>query len=451
MSAHANGDFLERPRTFCALGGALLAVESLPRVIPVLHASMGCGGSIYWTQHGTTGYFGAGYCGGLAAPSSNVGEREVVFGGSGRLDEQLRNTVDLMDGDLYFVLTGCTTEIIGDDIRPIVEKYRAEGVSIIGAETGGFRGDGYLGYDLVLAALARDFVSKKETKRKKKVNLFGAAPGQDVFWRGNLLKLRGLLEKLGLEVNSFFTERDSLDGVRDAGDAALNVLVSEHYGLGAAETFKSVHGIPYLADPFPIGPTATEAFLRRVARKLRLSRRTVESVIAAESEDWFRYTERIADAFNDLDWQRYAVVIGDANYAPAITSFLADDLGWLPKLMVVTDQVEPGRRRLFEDAARGIGPDGGPRVVFEPDPSEVGRHFWASAPRRSDSPYRDDFFPCFVVGSSFDREFAGDIGADHLSVSYPVVNRVVLNRGYAGYEGSLTLIEDLLSAIAAQR
>jgi nitrogenase molybdenum-iron protein beta chain len=36
-------------------------------------------------------------------------------------------------------------------------------------------------------------------------------------------------------------------------------------------------------------------------------------------------------------------------------------------------------------------------------------------------------------------------------VSYPVGNRIVLNRGYAGYDGILSLIEDLLTVIAAQR
>jgi nitrogenase molybdenum-iron protein beta chain len=444
-------DFLERPRRFCALGGALLAAESLPRTIPILHASMGCGGSIYWNQNGTTGYYGAGYCGGLAVPGSNVGEQEIVFGGLDRLEEQVGNTIELMDGDLYIVLTGCTADIIGDDIRPIVNQYRHEGVAIIGAETGGFHGDGYAGYDLVLVALADEYVEPKEKKNPKKVNLFGVVPGQDVFWRGNLLKLRALLSQLGLTVNSFFSENDTLDGIRSSGDAALNIVVSEFYGERAAERFKSLHGIPALRHPFPIGPAGTADFLRAVGKALSLPKGKIEKLIQAENKRYFTYVERVADAFNDLDWQRYAVVIGDANYAPALTKFLADDLGWLPKLMVVTDEIEEAKKRLFEEVIAGLESKYPVNIVYETDPTEMKTHFWKYNPRVSERPYNDDFSPGFVVGSSFDREFAGDIGADHLSVSYPVVNRVVLNRGYAGYEGGITLIEDLLTSMAAQR
>ncbi len=40
-------EYWERPRSFCALGGALLAVESLPRSIPLLHSAVGCAYSVY--------------------------------------------------------------------------------------------------------------------------------------------------------------------------------------------------------------------------------------------------------------------------------------------------------------------------------------------------------------------------------------------------------------------
>ncbi len=75
--------FIERPRTFCALGGALLASEALPDTVPILHASVGCGGSIYWNPGWRDpDILEPGYCGGMAVPSSNVQEKDIVFGGS---------------------------------------------------------------------------------------------------------------------------------------------------------------------------------------------------------------------------------------------------------------------------------------------------------------------------------------------------------------------------------
>jgi nitrogenase molybdenum-iron protein beta chain len=416
-----------------------------------MHAAMGCGGSIYWNQYGSTGYLGAGYCGGLAAPSSNIQEKDVVFGGLERLEEQVKNTIELVDGDLYIILTGCTPDIIGDDIQSVVRKFRAEGANVIGAEAGGFKGDGYVGYDIVLSALAKSFVIPAKLKKAKKVNLFGVVPGQDAFWRGNLLKLRSLLEQLGLEVNSFFTEHDTLDGIKNSGDASLSIVVSEFFGLNAAREYEAIHGVPYSENPFPIGPTATEGFLRRISDLLKIPGKLVDALIERETKNYFRYVERVADAYNDLDWQRYAVVVGDANYAPAITKFIADDLGWLPELMVVTSPVEEEDEYKI-DRVVGTLTSGYPvHVVYETDPTEVKNHFWRHIPRRTDALHQDVFSPGFVIGSHLEREFAADIGADHLTVSSPVGNRVVMNRGYAGFDGSLSLIEDILSVVAAQR
>ncbi len=55
------------------------------------------------------------------------------------------------------------------------------------------------------------------------------------------------------------------------------------------------------------------------------------------------------------------------------------------------------------------------------------------------------------MGSSLDLELDQSIGAAHLSVSFPVANRAVLDRGYTGYRGGLRLVEDLLSAIVINR
>ncbi|OPY58375.1 MAG: hypothetical protein A4E55_00959 [Pelotomaculum sp. PtaU1.Bin035] len=49
--------FIERPRSFCALGGALHTALALPDTVPILHASMGCGGSIYSTLVSSPGMF----------------------------------------------------------------------------------------------------------------------------------------------------------------------------------------------------------------------------------------------------------------------------------------------------------------------------------------------------------------------------------------------------------
>jgi nitrogenase molybdenum-iron protein beta chain len=446
-----NEKFIERPRSFCALGGASLTVGALPGAIPVLHTSMGCGGSIYWNQLGSTGYLGAGYCGGLAVPSSNVQETDIVFGGAERLEEQIKNTLQVVEGGLYVILTGCMTDIIGDDIQSVVKEYRAAGTSIIGAETGGVRGSGYRGYDIVLTALFSDFIEQKPKKIANKVNIWGIVPGQDAFWRGNLLQVRSLLEKLGLEVNSFFTEKDTLAAIKNAGDAALNIVVSQVYGREAADKFEEIHGVPYLSTALPVGPAATEQFLLKAGEALQLDPGLVHCLIQSETKSYYSFVDRIADAYSDLDFQRYAVVVGDANYAVALTKFLADDLGWLPELTVITDELNPGEQGRLEQELRQLQSGYQTTVVYETDATEIRTHFRKHWPVSRGEQFYDAFSPAFVIGSAWEREFAQDIGAGHLTVSYPVSNRVVLKKGYAGYEGGLYLMEDLFSVIVKER
>ena len=444
-------NFIERPRYSCALGGALATVTALPDAIPIMHATSGCGGNFTWAQSGGGGLQVGGLCGGLSVPSSNVQEPEIVFGGTDRLAEQIRTTLEVMEGRLFVVLTSCVTDMIGDDVRRTVEELTTPELPVIAAETAGFKGNSYYGYDAVLQSLFRGFVEKTSKKVRKKVNLWGIVPSVDVFWRGNIEAIRSLLSKLGLDVNTFFAGDNSLDRIRTAASAELNIVVSDAYGVNAARVFEEEHGTPFIALPLPIGPTGTDGFLREVGQALSIKKHLVEKLIGEENDSFYRYLDPLTDPYNDFDMQRYAVVVGDCNYAYGITRFLSDDLGWIPELAVCTDQ--PGSNEAETLAERFTHLDSGlrPTFVFETDTSEIIGHLTKRWPGSNGQRYYNAFSPAFVVGSSLDRELAASLGAAHLSVSFPVTNRVVLDRGYAGYQGGLHLLEDLLGAIVATR
>jgi nitrogenase molybdenum-iron protein beta chain len=444
-------NFIERARYTCAQGGAAATVTALPGGIPILHSPSGCAGNFAWTQNGGSGLQVGGYCGTLAIPSSSIQERDVVFGGDARLREQIENTLKIMDGSIYAVLTSCVTEIIGDDIKSVVADFKGQGVPIIGAETGGFKGNSYLGYDLVLKSLFKDFLERGVGKKRKRVNLWGVVPYYDPFWRGNLEEVRRLLEELGLEVNSFFLADDSIEVIRQAGSASLNVVISHAYGLEAARIFEEVHGTPYVSLPLPVGASATESFLRAVGKAAGVKSKQIESVISIEKKRYYRYLEPLTDCFNDLDLQRYAVVVGDSNYAVALTKSLADDLGWLPELAVCTDPLEVENQNRIAGQLQFLESRFAANLIFETDGSQVIHHLRKKWSQAATGKYQNIFGPAFVVGSSLDRELALEIGAPHLSVSFPVANRAVLDRGYTGFRGGLRLIEDLIGAIVAGR
>jgi len=444
--------FIDRPRYACALGGAIGTLRAIPRAIPIIHASAGCGQNLHVAINAGAAYLGGGYCGGNALPSSNIVERDIVFGGEDRLREQIQTTLEVMDGDIYVVLTGCMVEMIGDDINAVVSEFADAEKPVIAIPTPSFRGNSYKGYDLLLSGLIKKYVSKQKDKTAKKVNILGIVPAQDVFWQGNLKEIKRLLNRLGLEVNTFFGEGETLDDIKNAGNAALNIVISEVYGIEPAQVFEEVHGIPYITTALPIGAHATEDFIRKIAAKLDVDKHLVDNVISSEKALYYSYVERLADSYNDFDFQRYAVVVGDCNYAPALTKFLSDELGWLPELTVITDSPDDENVRekivsSFDNMKSGLKAN----VRFDAHTSSVKKHIADIWERNRNERYYDSLTPTVVVGSAFERDVAAEFNYPLVTVSHPVTNRVVLNAASAGINGGLRLTEDVLGVIVIGR
>jgi nitrogenase molybdenum-iron protein beta chain len=443
--------FIDRPRYTCALGGAVGTLQALPRTITIIHGSAGCGGNINAAINAGAGYLGGGYCGGGALPSSNVVEQDVIFGGEDRLREQIESTLEIVDGDLYVVVTGCMVDMIGDDTVNIAREFSRAGKPVIGIPTPSFKGNAFIGYELILQGLIANYIPKREKKDPRTVNLFGIVPAQDVFWKGNLRELKRLLERLGLRVNSFFGEGETLENIRNAGEAGLNIVASNNAGIASARFFEETHGIPWLATPFPIGALAGEKFLRQAGKALSIEEEKIEGIIAEEKEVYYDYFSRVSDIYNDADLQRYAIVLGDSNYAPAITRFISDELGWLPELVVVTDVLEDEPREYVAAQFRDLNSGLRPVLRFDSDASSVKRYLRDLRPRNRNSRYYDAMNPTVILGSSFERDLSDEFGYPLIPVSFPLTGRCVMNRAYAGFGGGLSFAEDALSFLVAAR
>ena len=72
-------------------------------------------------------------------------------------------------------------------------------------------------------------------------------------------------------------------------------------------------------------------------------------------------------------------------------------------------------------------------------------------PRNHNEPYYSPLSPAYVVGSVIVRGLAEKLNAGFLSVAFPVSNRVVLNKRIAGFQGALSVVEDLLTNLVSSR
>jgi nitrogenase molybdenum-iron protein beta chain len=331
----------------------------------------------------------------------------------------------------------------------VARKFRDS--KVIGASTPGFLGNTFKGYDAVLNAIITDVIEITKEKEEKTVNILGVVPGHDVFYRGNLDEIKRLLGLIGVKANTFFGTGESVDAIKGYAKASLNVVLSTQAGVSPAKTFEDVHQIPYILEDTPIGPTGTEKFIRRIGELLQVEAELIEAVIEKEKKIYYSFLERIVDIYSDIDFQRYAIVVADSYYAFSLTRFLANDLGWIPHLVSINDIEDAKEQALYHEKFDTITSEAKPNVFFRQNAGDVIKDIRDSWAYNHNEKYYDALAPAFVVGTGIERSMAEKLGAGFLAIAFPVSNRVVLNKGYTGFQGGLSLIEDLISSLVSAR
>jgi len=431
-------NYIEQPRFSCALG-AQQTVIAIKRAVPVVHAGPGCSVKI-----GDLIGQGEGYAGGSTIPCTNSSESEIVFGGEGRLNEVIEGAFKVIDADLYVVLTGCTSDIVGDDVGQVVRNFQAEGKPIVYAETGGFKSNNYVSHDSVVKAIIEQYVDVRTTDREVVpglVNLFATLPYQDPYWNGNLRELKRVLEGIGLKVNTLFgVDSEGIDEWLSIPKAQFNLVVSAWPGLDVAKDLEARYGTPFLHYPYlPVGGVETTRFLKTVAAFAGLDSEKSNAFIKREETVFYSFLERTADFMLEF---RYGIprifhTILDATYAVGISRYLLNELGILPGKQYIVDNTPEKYRDGIREQFRSISETRSAEVVFETDAGRIQEEL-----RKEKSTKR-----ALILGSMWERDLAKDINADLLPLSVPIAHRLILNCGYAGYNGGLRVIEDLYDRV----
>lgn len=420
----------ENPKGGCVLAGINSVLGAIDRVCPIYHSGPGCCMQTTAADQGQSGHKSSRFVSSVSLPSTNMLEKEVVFGGTEKLRTTVQGAIDIIDADAYFVLTGCTAGIIGDDIVSVTEEFQDKGYSVYPIETPGFVGDSNLGYETVWTTMINQVIEEDVPKDDKLVNIFGIIPYHDPFWSGALEEIDRILSALGLKVNTFFTKHQGIETIRKCSGAALNIIINPWLFKGPAKKMEQKFGIPSIRVPgLFVGATDTTKFVRQVAEAMHLDQEIVDKVIAAEEEYVYDY---LAQSVGGVSWKRFAVV-ADANNAVGITRYLANDFSFTPVLVIVSEPLfrQEDKDRIvaqIEDLEYAKPP----KVIFASDQYEINQ-----ALREEEEEIT------LLIGSSNEREVALEKDIQFILTAFPMNERLVFNRTYAGYRGSLTFTEDL--------
>lgn len=421
---------LDKQRYKCAMS-AMQTVQAIDRAIPVLHSGPGCAQKLS-SSSGSSGYFSPNIY-----PCTSINEKDVVFGGVKKLESTIRHSLEVIDADLYVVLTGCIPEIVGDNTEEVVEGFRDARKPVIYASTAGFKGNNYKGHEQVIDSIIDQLLEPSDIRVKGLVNVWADVPYQNEFWHGNFRALEELIKKLGLVPNIIFGYNRGLSHVKKIPSAEFNLLISPWVGLGNMKKMEQKLKIPYLHYPtLPIGAFETSKFLRTVGEYAGMPKEKVEAIIEEQEAYYYYYIERYADLFLETRvMSKQFTVVSDAHYALGITKFLVNDLGLFPaKQFVVDDTPREYRESItsyFKDLNYGIEAS----VSFETDGfkihNEIKSHDYHGYP--------------LILGGYWEKEVAKQTNGHFLNVSWPVNERLIMNSFYVGYDGGLKLIEDIYS------
>ena len=297
------------PRATCKLFGAIKALGTIKNSVILVHGPKGC---VYHINY-ILGMRGD-------RPSeiytTALDEHDVIFGAEQKLKEAVEHLDKVLHPELLFVLSCCTSDIIGEDVGSAVRDART-GTRTIGIAAGGFEGDFHEGYSETLCQLVRELVKTPGRIKPRTVNLAGMLrAGPD------LAELSFMLGLIGVTVNAVLTAGATRDELERLGDAALTVVLCEPSGKEAALLLSTLCGIPYIVEEIPIGYHSTHRFLERVAEALGIP----ATVTLPEGLD------RVPDC--SFLSSRHIAIISGPTRAVSLIRFLAE-YHVVPRLVVV--------------------------------------------------------------------------------------------------------------------
>jgi nitrogenase molybdenum-iron protein beta chain len=414
----------------------------MERVLPILHCGSGCETSIGSMLGGANGGQNSASFMETALPCTQFCDKDVVFGGTERLESLIEYALKFYNADIFVVIDGCTSQIVGDDIEEVVSNFKSAAAPVIFASLPGFKGKNTWGHSQVLNALLDQYLPPAFSgeKNPKQVNVWGIVPYYDPFWLGNLEKLNELLEMLGLKPNIIYGRGKGIKNIDRIPAAEFNLLLSPWIDLDIVQKLEQKYGAPYLHYPnIPTGPTETAKFIRELVAYAHLNREKAERYIEDQEDRYWDFIKRnitwLYDDHNTRNRPREFYFNASAGQTLALTKYLVNDLGLSPRKLFISEEVpEEHHERIgayFDDLELE---DNDFEIIFTNDGGLFEETLKSEelATRKS-----------AIFGACYDLLTAEKNKLIFVAVSAPFGDHLIGPRNYFGYDGGLNLAMDL--------
>ncbi|MBF0619673.1 MAG: nitrogenase iron-molybdenum cofactor biosynthesis protein NifE [Candidatus Omnitrophica bacterium] len=230
------GSVSQRACVFC---GSRVVLYPIADALHLVHGPVGCA-AYTWDIRGS---LSSGAQLHRLSFSTDIQEKEVIFGGGEKLYAALSELIDAYHPKAAFVYSTCIVGLIGDDVNAICKRVaREKEIPVLPVHSEGFKGTKKDGYQAACDALARLVGTRSpEGISPFSINILG-----DFNLAGEIWMIRKYYEDMGIQVVATVTGDGRVDDICKSHGARLNVVQCSGSMTKLAEHMKQRYGIPYI-------------------------------------------------------------------------------------------------------------------------------------------------------------------------------------------------------------
>lgn len=229
------GSVSQRACVFC---GSRVVLYPIADALHLIHGPIGCA-AYTWDIRGS---LSSGPELHRLSFSTDLRERDVVFGGTAKLHASLDELIELHKPKAAFVYTTCIVGVIGDDVEAVCKEVsREKGIPVIPVQAPGFQGSKKNGYRIACESLFQLVGTQNRPIPKYSINILG-----DFNLAGELWILLDYYKRMGIHVNATITGDGRVDDICNAHRASLNVVQCSGSMMHLAKMMKETYGVPFM-------------------------------------------------------------------------------------------------------------------------------------------------------------------------------------------------------------
>lgn len=334
----------------CVYGGARVVLMPITDAVHLVHGPAGCA-SCTWDIRGsrTSGedLYKTGF-------STNLLEKDIVFGGEKKLLDTIIEINNLYQPAAIFVYSTCVVGLIGDDLNCVCRK--AENITkcrVIPVQSEGFRSfNKSLGHQLACDALLNNVIGtgRMEDKLAREIS---SQPTLNIVGEfnvaGDLWAIKPLIERMGIKVLSVITGDSCVEEIARAHYADLNIVQCQKSSNYLARQMEENYNIPFLKVNF-FGIEDTAQSLRAISEFFQNPEmiKKVQKIIETELE---MVQSEISYFKKRLTNKRVAVYVGGNKAWSLIRAF--EELGMKVIMTGTQNGLPEDYERIMETVSEG--------------------------------------------------------------------------------------------------